>query len=289
MSSPKKHVLVFVITFIISLTILGSIFLVVLILSKANNVNISQEDVPYISEYQPSDEESLGLLLLGCEQADSLPDVAVLFYYNAPQGRIYPIVVPTVTVAQVNGRVDTIQGHYDYAGTRGGVQAVQSAFGIELDRYAQLQKIGVSNVVDFFGGLSYNLPYDTMIGTEQFLKGEQLLDGRRVSAFIFNKVNYALCDYQLQSEIITKLLVQNLDANFIDNHPNFIDLIFNNCETNLNQHDFTSRKTSITNQLLLAQIEVSNLEIEGDYNTDFTEFYPSAKSIEDVRSIFSSQ
>ncbi|MEG0693398.1 MAG: hypothetical protein RR444_10000, partial [Oscillospiraceae bacterium] len=104
MSTSKKGTFVFFITLLISFMVLGSVFLIILILSKANNANVKQPDVPYISEYHPSREESLAILFLGCDQAESPPEVSVLLYYDAPQGIIYPIVLPTVTVSCVNGR-----------------------------------------------------------------------------------------------------------------------------------------------------------------------------------------
>ncbi len=266
--------------------VLGSVFLVILILSKSNNVNVKQEAIPYISEYHPSREESLAVLFLGCEEAESLPDVAVLLYYDAPQGIIYPIVLPTITVSTVNQKTDTLQGHYDYEGMRGGVNAIKSLFEIELDRYARLQKVGASNIVDFFGGIPYNLPYDRIIGNETILKGEQLLDGRRVSSLLFSKNKNGSCDCKLQSELISKLLEQGFDKNLVEKYTSFVSAVFYNSETNLNQYDFAKRQTGFLNRLKLDSMVITEIIVEGEYNSNFTSFYPSKESIEKVKSIF---
>ncbi|MFZ2537621.1 MAG: LCP family protein [Oscillospiraceae bacterium] len=286
MSTSKKGSFVFFITLLISFMVLGSVFLVILILSKAKNANVKQEAIPYISEYHPSREESLAILFLGCDNAESSPDVAVLLYYDAPQGILYPIVLPTVTVSNVNGKTDTLQGHYDYEGMRGGVNAIKAIFGIELDRYARLQKVGASNIVDFFGGIPYNLPYDRIIGTQTILKGEQLLDGRRVSSLLFSKNKNGSCDYKLQSELISKLIEDGFDKNLIEKYTNFVSVIFYNCETNLNQYDFAKRQTGFLNRLKLDSMVTTEILVEGEYNSDFTSFHPSKQSIDKIKSIF---
>lgn len=266
--------------------ILSCVFLVVFILSKSDNANTDQESIPYISEYHPSKDENLSILLLGCDQAESLPDLALLLYYDAPQGILYPIVLPTVTISTVNDRTDTLQGHYDYEGMRGGVNAMKSLFSIELDRFGRLQKAGIANMVDFLGGLPYHLPNDRVIGGDTILKGEQLLDGRRVASLLLSKNNNSLCNYKLQSELITKLIKNSFHDKLVERYEQFVSAFFYNTETNLNQYDFAKRQTGFLNRLKLDSVVTTELIVEGEYNHNFTEFYPDEESIKKVTALF---
>lgn len=285
MSKLKNGTVVFLVTMIISFLVLGIVFLAVLFFSKSKNVNENQENIPYKSEYQSTKEENLAILVLSCEEPESLPDSVTLLYYDAPQGIIYPIVLPSNTVCTTNSRTDTIQGHYDYEGTRGAVNAVNSLFSIEIDKYIRLQKVGTSNIVDFLGGIPYNLSTERTIGNETILKGEQLLDGRRVCSLLFAKNDNNICDYKLQSELITKLLESSINKKLVDKYTNFVSTIFYNCETNLNQYDFAKRQTGFISKLKLDSMVTKETIIHGQYNMDYTAFNVSKDSINTINSL----
>lgn len=287
MSASKKKAFVFFITILISFMVLSSIFLVVLILTKSDSANIEQEAVPYISEYNPSREENLGVLILGCELAESMPEVAVLLYYDAPQGVIYPIVLPSVTVSTLNGKTDTLQGHYDYEGMQGAVNAVKELFNIELDRYIRIQRSGIANAVDFFGGVSHEVSHAQSFSGEAFQGGLQLLDGRRFSAILFDENRLGTTDYTLQSNMIAKLISQSFNESLAMKYDSLLNTIYYNSETNLTQYDFGIRKTGFLNLLKRNEIITSEVILGGEYNSLQSEFYPDKASIGKIKEIFS--
>lgn len=285
MRHAKNGAYVFFITLIISFMVLSSIFLLVLIFSKTDNASVKQEDIPYISDYSPSIDESLAILLLGCEEPQSLPDFSLLVYYDAPHGIVYSIALPSVAVSASSERTDTLQGHYDYAGLHGCMNGVKAMLGIELDRYARFQKAGISNMVDLLGGIPYTLPANITIGNEKLLQGEQLLDGRRVSSLVFAKDDHGSPNTALQSEMLAKLLEQSFDDTLVEKYDSLVSNIFLNCETNLNQYDFAKRQTGFLNKLRLDSLVIEEIIVKGEYNSDFTEFYVSEESIEEIKKL----
>lgn len=141
-------------------------------------------------------------------------------------------------------------------------------------------------MVDFFGGLPYHLPNDRVIGGDTILKGEQLLDGRRVASLLLSKNNNSLYDYKLQSELITKLIKNSFHDKLAEQYEQFVRAIFYNTETNLNQYDFAKRQTGFLNRLKLNSIVTTELIVVGEYNNDFTAFYPDEESIKKVTALF---
>ncbi len=99
MTVRQKNVLIFFASLLISLLVFGSIFFFFLHrIQKSRQTDSLQEDVPYLRQYQPTSQENLSLLLIGCKKAESLPGYLVLFHYDAPQGILTAMFLPAETL-----------------------------------------------------------------------------------------------------------------------------------------------------------------------------------------------
>lgn len=276
----------FLLSMIISFCILGCLFLGLLYYTRTNGVLEPQEDIPYISEYHPSKDENMTVLLMGCETPESPPELFVLFKYDAPRGRLRCITFPSALICKTSqGREDTLAGQYDYSGIGGAVDALGKLLDIEIDRYMRVQRLGLSNIVDFFGGVPYNLTTPREIGEETLLAGEQLLDGRRLSALCFADASEKapLPDCGLQAELTSLLIKSGFSEFSPTKYSALSNSVFYNSETNITQYDFALRQEGFLNSIKKESLEIGEYSLKGLYSSDYSAFYPNMQSLKEVK------
>lgn len=287
MKKSKKGIWIFLLSLIITFTILGSIFMLFFLYKKTTNVEIKQDDIAYDSNYKSKKSESMSMVIIACEKINLPPQFILLLNYDAPNSKIYITVLPPNAVSTVSIREDTIIGHYDYEGIRGGVNAVKSLLLLDVDRYARLDRTGVANLVDFLGGIEFDVKEEVVFvdaegNKEEFFKGKQLLDGRRVSALLFNKKDNKNVDIDLQLEISTQLFNQKFNNKLSSKLSNFVSAFFYNAETNMNQYDFAIRQKGLEDKLKKDAFKIEALNIDGEYVNEGERFLPNTKSIETI-------
>lgn len=277
---------VFITTLCLSLAALGVIFLgLTLWLKNTGNVakaNLVQSDIPAA----PTEDESLSFVLLACPGAADPPALAVAFWYNAPAAALSAVTLPPETLVLQNGRCDTIAGHYEYEGVRGGVNAIRALLGDGLVRYFRTQSPGAANLTDFLGGVSVLLPEDEIRSGETFLAGEQLLDGRRMAAFLFDMGETGHTDAGLQAKLLGELLSGGFSPGAASRCKKLPDLLFYNCETNLSRYDLTSRAEGFAQAAEAGRLRTEVRALEGEYSPDGKRFFPAGDSLEAARALF---
>lgn len=230
--------------------------------------------------------QNLAWVLIGCREAADAPGLIVAGYYDAQQGSVRAVVVPAEAVATQAGRTDTIAGHYDYEGVRGAVNAAEALLSCEILRYFRITSGGIATVSDFLGGVEYTLTQDVVMDGQRFLAGEQLLDGRRIAAFLFATEEQGVPDTGLQAELIGNLLEEGIAGGLSGRMLQLTQLLLEDTETNLSQYDFVMR-TERMEELLEAQaLHTEVLALEGEYNEDQSIFTPYAASLEAAQAIF---
>jgi len=273
----KKGFMVFMISGLVTTIVLGGIFSVVLLYNKTKLANIKQEKVEYVSEYIPRAQENINILVIGCEEINLPPSFMIVFSYDAVKGSLYVTPLPCTMKATVGVREDTINGHYDYSGTHGGVSAAESALLIDIDRYVRLDKAGIEKLIDFCGGVEYEIEKPITLKNEQLQAGKQLLDGRRVSALLFCE-NEHKSSIEWQAEITTLLINQKLGQKLVADYDNFVSTFFAVSETNMNQYDFALRKKGIQDRLGKRNLNTTSLVIKGEESSEDNCFIPEETS-----------
>lgn len=284
----SKGLLIFLISLLVSLCVFGTLFALFSIYTQTEVVDKSKDDIPYVSEYNPSRDEDLTILLIGVELPTSDPSLVALLDYNAPKGEFNIISLPTSLVCTTSiGREDTLVGHYNYEGIRGCVDAVSNLFSLSNCKYMRIQQNGISNMVDFFGGLPYTVTTYKEVNTQQFFPGEQLLDGRRFSTLLLEITEYGISDNTTQADLLHDIITRGFSIELVDKYDSFVKSIFFNCETDINQLDLAKSKTGFLNRLKLESLVIEKYSLKGDYSNNHTEFYPIDTSFNSIAKILS--
>lgn len=284
-SGRKKGIGIFFLSMFVSLIVLGGIFTLYFLYTRTEKTQQGQEDIPYEISYAPKPSENMKILIIGCEKIHLPPKFFLLISYKATQGEISATVIPPNAVVTVGVREDTVMGHYDYEGIRGGVNAVKSLLVCEIDRYARLDRTGLANLVDFLGGMDYDLQQQaTYTGdgyTETFVRGKQLLDGRRTTALLF-QTKKGQINTDLQQELTNEFLTQRFRQSLDDKLPNFISAFFYNAETNMNQYDFVIRQKGLSMYLRQDKLKIHSMPLTGEYVQSDNTFIADTHSIETI-------
>lgn len=282
MARKNKGFGIFISTFCISFVILSALFLLFMLYTRTAKVETVEPDVP--KEHIVTAKENMTLLLLASDNITNPPELILLASYRAPQGQLSLLLLPPETVCQREGRTDTLEGWYDYEGVRGCLNSVNTLLNVDIQRYLRTDGNGLAALIDFLGGVEYEIPGDFTIGSEQFYAGRQLLDGRRLKTLLFFPDSYGAAEVARQRELTSLLAESRLNESFAGEYDRFTATLFDCCETNLSQFDFLERREGFTSHLRNHSLALSTLSLEGDYSANHTRFTPDSTSIRDIQS-----
>lgn len=277
----KKGFGVFITAFCISFVVLSALFLFFLLYTKTMPAETVEPNIP--AEHIYTTDENMTALLFGCQKATDLPGLVVLVSYHAPQAELQFAVLPPETVCRQNGRESTLEACYDYEGVRGALNAAGELLNLDIQRYLRTDKEGLASLIDFLGGIEYDIPNDFQANGEAFRAGYQQLDGRRLNALLFTGDAYGAADTNRQTELLSLLFQSRINANFAENYDRFTATVFSGCETNLSQFDFLRRREGMIDHLRKERLQISVLSLEGTYSANHTKFTPDTDSLSALR------
>lgn len=242
----RKPVAVFFISFAVSFVILMCIFLIFFIVgtSKDREVSSNKEGVPYYSDYQATAQENVSMLIIGCEQLESEPSLLLFASYDAVGGEISIQQLDPSQFVGYKDRVDTLKGHYSYQGITGCVNATEELLGVTVDKFIRITSVGIANMIDYLGGIQYELKEKINCKGISFSVGKQTFDGRRVAAILLDS-SYSDIKQELLESYFTEHFNKNLAADF----GKYVTAFFYNAETNFNQYDFAIRQKGFLSTL----------------------------------------
>lgn len=244
MREKQRGTLVFCLSMAISLVVLGVFLLFILWSSRTAPADRTQSGVP-APERRPSQAETLQLLILGCEEQNRLPSLIQLLRYDAPTATVTVFFLPCDTLVTLDGRTDTLRGHYSYTGIRGAMQAVSELLQTELSFYMRTDREGVAALCDAMGGVAHTFESDTVLGGTLFWAGRQQLDGRRFAAALFANDLYGNPQLPLQEALTAQLLRTGLT---VDRYTRIAGALFAT-ETNLSRYELAKREISFLSAL----------------------------------------
>ncbi len=281
MSGEKgKGAAVFIASACVSLVVLGSCLLLFLLYMKAAQAEAVKNDVTVPLRYHPASSESLQILMLACEEPEDPPELILLWDYDAPEGVLTVIGIPSRTVCVWNGRRDTLAGHYDYEGVRGALNGVNTLFCIHGDRYLRVEEQGLAGLIDCLGGIEYTLETDETLGGRSLSAGTHLFDGHQAAELLL--WSQPLPDTALQTRLAALAAERGLTESLSSRYDAFAQTFFASCETNLSQYDFLSRKKGAC-AWMEDGLQVRSCLLEGAYSG--SEFTPSPESLRAISAI----
>lgn len=278
MSSHRaKGFAVFLASACVSLVVLGSCLLLFLLYMKAAQAEAIKNDVTVPIPYTPDPSEDLQMLTIGSEAPEDLPELLLLWDYDAAEGELTVIGIPSRTVCVWNGRRDTLAGHYSYEGVRGVLNGVNTLFGVHCDRYMRASSEGIASLIDWMGGVEYVLDAETVLGGRSLSEGTHLFDGRQTAGLLL--YSEPLPDVALQTRLAALAAQQKLDRRMADRYGGLTEAFFASCETNLSQYDFLARERGLC-RWMGEGLKVHSYVLDGAYSLD--EFTPSPDSVRTI-------
>ena len=272
----------FLIAFFVSLIVMGVSVGGVLVLSK--NPEPKRENEIISSPYIARRDEEMVVLAIGCAERGGDATAFMLFKINPIERKISVCSIPPESEATVNIKTDTLTGHYNYGGYQTVMDAVENIYDIKINSYIRVNMEGFCFLVDFFGGIEYDVPYPIETEVDMKLrKGKQMLDGKRVYT-IYSGQNSSLERLRLQTDVTAELIEQNFTRSFSGSIDKIFSLLCDKSDTSISAFDLQYRKEAINHIATSEKKKVSKIYLYGKY-TD-RKFTPDDETITDVQSEF---
>ena len=283
MREPRRETQVFIVSFCLSLVILGSVLLLTLFVFRlTDGREASGKDASALPS-GVTETEDLTLLLIGCRSLSEEPPLIWLISYSGGDGAITAAVLPPDTLCTSEGRTDTLHGHYTYGGILELRRAVSSLIGCLPDRYIRLEQEGIAALANQLGGLDVTLDSSFSAGKETFLAGEQHLSGRKLAALLLSQTADRRSDCTAQAKWGEKLLDEKL-SRAAGTDSLFFDTLFEYGETNLTRYDLLLRQEHFSATATDRSVRFTVLF--GTYDASLLAMQPDSGSLQEIKKLF---
>ncbi len=188
-SKERKRVTTFVAALVGFIVVFGAVSGFILL--KSNDYSLSkllgtpeaESEAPRepeeVTPQMPDLEGSTNILFVGT--GSSGIEYGVIIHCDLEQVKITVYPFDTSISVSVDGRSDTLSGHYGYGGMEQVVKAVEQGLSVPIDRYISVTKNGLSDLVKVLGGIPMTFDEALSYNGEDFslnLKaGEQTVSG----------------------------------------------------------------------------------------------------------------
>lgn len=253
-----KIAVTYVITILATLLIIGGIcyFLLDQILNPAPKEQALPSIEPVISggDYVPSPNDSKTSLFIYDSAKSKSGSCFVIVRMIAEDQNIVIMPIPADTYAKVNGTENSIYEFYRTGGTGRAVSAAESALNIDIDYYVKLDNNSFETLIDLFGGVDFDVPYnliytDPATGEEIILReGESYLDSNGLKK-LFTFPEYRSGE-EYRAKMIGIALLDLINSNVVSGFSNHIDdyfstVINSTIETNYTAYDFAEQSKAM--------------------------------------------
>lgn len=269
-------------TFLISVVSLGVIFAVFyfVTLRPAKNVSQQQVSIPIEESYTPSISDNQNILVIGCDERSEPAKFFLLLRFDAEENCCYITPLPPEAEATVNVKTMTLSEHYDYGGSEYAITAAENMFLIHIQKYIRVDKISLSALVDYFGGMEIQLSQKAETENYQFENTKQRVDGARMAELLL------LGDTKLNSELVSAFINQCLNESLIEKRQSFYSILFNQCDTNFTSLDLSNLTTPIKRFFSKKENKSVMLLLDGEYFEDGSHFTANEQSIQEIKKTF---
>jgi LCP family protein required for cell wall assembly len=283
--SKKNSYRTFWYAFILSLAALGIIFAIFYWLVLNQNTHVSEQNikVPMETSYEPQTSDSQNILIIGCPKRGQSATFFLLLRFDSKENQCNILSLPPQVSSTVNIQTMRLSDHYDYGGTEYAVAAAENLFLIHIQHYIRVDSSGITKLIDFFGGVEADLPYQITTEHYQFSSGTQRLDGARVADLMLYE------DTALHASLTAQFIESCLNESLINKKTSFYNIIFNDCDTDYTSLDLANLSRPIENFLKHTESKTQILTLDGEYAGEGNEFIPDESSISALKQIFSAE
>lgn len=199
------------------------------------------------SGYEPSASDDRTVLLILDAEKRQTASCFVLARFLSPEKQLVIIPLPSNTCVSLDGTDDTLYNFYRNGGSTAAVSAVESATEVSADKYIRFGKDSFENIVDIFGGVNFDIPYNLIYdnpdtGEETIMKsGTTFLDSSSLRK-VLTYPNYnageeyrAKCAGLAVTDMINGISRDNFESHLDDY---FTSVINSDIETNITAYDY---------------------------------------------------
>lgn len=173
----------------------------------------------------------------------SRSDTLIVISLNPEKENTKILSIPRDTYTEIEGRptAEKINHAYAYGGVELTIDTVQKYLHIPIDYYAVVNMSGLQDLIDSIGGIEVTSPLTFNYRGTQFYEGEtRHVNG--VKAMNFARMRYddpeGEVGRQNRQKIVIKAIIDKfLSENLINNYQEFLNVIQQNIQTNINLRD----------------------------------------------------
>lgn len=275
-SPQHSSALIFIITLISSLIILGIVAYIILdivVLKKVETGDIKIKE----SIYTPDIKDNNTILIIGENKGEL--EYTTLMFYDAYNSRIMFMPLPLNTFSQVNTKKSILSDFYGKGNQKGLCRAVENLFDISIQKYIELTPDSLYNIVKKSGNISFPLVCDMNYknpktnevtkfskNTKNIFSSSEL---RKILLYPYYPEGIHQNMYYsgvISSDILNSFTTNSEDV-FDDLDTIYKDVISKSV-TNIEEYDFYSQRLSF--RYMLTQFESPAIYIlpQGDINED---------------------
>lgn len=247
-----KIAVTYVVTILVTLLVVGAfgMYMLKLISSKETkdpSQNVVIDQMVSSDEYKPSvSDNRTVLLILDTEKRESA-SCFLIARFLAVEKQLVFMPLPSNTKAAVDGSSDSLYNFYRNGGTASAVKAVENCTGVKIDKFIKFNKDSFTNIIDIFGGVDYDIPYNLIYdnpttGEETIIReGETYLDSNTMRKVLTYPNYNSGEEYRAKclGIIITDMINTNVDANFASHLDDYFSSVINSTiETDITSYDY---------------------------------------------------
>ena len=207
----KKKIVVFTVTFVLTLAILSGVYYALntsFLAQKPESdtqASSSSSEVAGSSSLQESvavpNEKTTTFLLCGLDLSEKLTDVIMVVNLDTEKNEVNVLQIPRDTYIGMErfatGKINAVYGTKKSGTTPIGrlISEINRDFKLSIDYYATINIPGLRNVIDSMGGVTVDIPQDIYYLPGQTLKkGVQTLNGEKAEWFVRYRKGYDNAD-----------------------------------------------------------------------------------------------
>lgn len=195
-------------------------------------------------------EQPVSILLMGVEDYSSggesgRSDTLMVATFNPDDKQLKLLSIPRDTLVEIAGRdmKDKITHAYAFGGKEMTIETVENFLDIPIDYYASVNFDAFKNIVDIFGGITVDVPFDFEQNSDdrvaeklQFYEGEMELDGRYALAYARMRLQDPRGDIgrnERQQQVVKAIIDEAMSVSTITKIDDLAEEIGGNVETNM--------------------------------------------------------
>ncbi len=182
--------------------------------------------------------------------------------------------LPSETYANVGGTENSIYEFYRTEGSKKAVSAVEKATGLTVDKYIKFNKESFQNLIDVFGGVNYDIPYNLIYenesGEDTIIREGNVYIESGMAAKIFSFPNYKTGE-EYRAKMCTLIATEMLNKSILSGFEKHIDEYFSSVinssiETNITSYDYNEHSEALKYVAASSEKKATNVIVSGEYD-----------------------